>query len=1026
VFLAQAMSGAVTPQRALSDRYVIERELGRGGMGVVYLARDVRHGRNVALKVLPPDLAGAVSAARFDREIQTLAALAHPHILPLHDSGGTDGDLFYVMQHVDGESLRQRLDRDGPLRVAEALRIACQVADALAYAHARGVIHRDIKPENILLDRRGHAYVSDFGIARVLATLPAEARLTSATVRIGSVAYMSPEQIGGEDDLDGRSDVYSLGCVIYEMLTGHPPFEDHSAHVVMRRHLVDEPARVRERRADVSQSVDAVVAAMLTKAPGQRPDAELAAGALEAEAALIAGSGPMPQLVRRRPSPRAQLVAAAAVLGAVAWLGFLRPQPPLVATRLAIAPIEWTDAPVELADGDVDVLLHQSIARWAGLDVAPVSRAPLRGVRRSARSEGAAHYIVSRAARVGDSLNVALSLHSTTDGAELRTAALRVPLTAPTLGRLRILADSLLFGRVTWGRDARSDIGTSSYPARLAYGRAHEALTRFDLAAAESLLVASTSADPGFSSAQYWLAQTRSWSGSSPEAWRGAVDRAVRSSATMEVRETALASALLALASEDYARGCAIYDSLAARDSIDFVAWYGAGDCRRLDVRVVRAPATPSGWAFRSSYHHAAAAYERALLVAPESMRMLRAEGYERARYLFFTRPRMRPGLGADGSRFLAQASLDADSLLLVPYPWDGVHAVPEPAPARIDAAMRLQRERFRRVALGWAGAMPQRSDALLAVAVSMEMGADPEASEMLRRARQLASDPAEATGLAVREIWVRMRFGAPDARELARARALADSVLAQDVAQPPSGLAAIALLAGRPARAAELARREIGADPLGLPAAVLRPAAALAVFAAAGGPPDSLEFLERQVADGIRNAAAPEHRRQARSMYLERDAFLAWPAHRFDLLQDTSLESPTARAYALFARGDSSAAMRLLRHSAADRLGLADGALSLDVAFAEAALLDALGDRTAAHDLIGGVLDQLQWMQPGDIEGISNAGALVRAMALRARLADALGFEAEATRWSNAARTLWSDGEPISTILLREMLPQS
>jgi serine/threonine-protein kinase len=209
---------------ALADRYRIERELGRGGMATVYLAEDLKR---VAIKVLDPEVAAAIGPERFLGEIATVARLTHPHILPMHDSGIADGLLYYVMPYVEGESLRDRLAREKQLPLEDALRIAREVADALSYAHSRGLIHRDIKPENILL-QEGHAVVADFGIARTAAAAGGE-KLTATGIAVGTPAYMSPEQAAGGRDLDGRSDLYSLGCALYEMLAGVPPFAGATA-----------------------------------------------------------------------------------------------------------------------------------------------------------------------------------------------------------------------------------------------------------------------------------------------------------------------------------------------------------------------------------------------------------------------------------------------------------------------------------------------------------------------------------------------------------------------------------------------------------------------------------------------------------------------------------------------------------------------------------------------------------------------------------------------------------------------------
>jgi serine/threonine-protein kinase len=241
----------------LADRYAIEREVGRGGMATVYLGQDRKHGRRLAIKVLRPELAAAVGPERFLREIEIVAQLNHPHILPLHDSGEAAGLLYYVMPYVEGETLRQRLDREKQLPVAEAVRIACEVADGLSHAHGRGVIHRDIKPENILMSG-GHAVIGDFGIARAIAAAGGE-KLTQTGLAMGTPTYMSPEQALGEGQLDGRSDLYSLACVLYEMLVGEPPHAGPTAQAIIARRVSGAVPSVHEARETVPPALDAVV-----------------------------------------------------------------------------------------------------------------------------------------------------------------------------------------------------------------------------------------------------------------------------------------------------------------------------------------------------------------------------------------------------------------------------------------------------------------------------------------------------------------------------------------------------------------------------------------------------------------------------------------------------------------------------------------------------------------------------------------------------------------------------------------------
>ncbi|HSM17174.1 MAG TPA: protein kinase [Gemmatimonadales bacterium] len=323
---------------ALADRYTIERELGHGGMARVYLALDIKHDRKVALKVLRPELAAVIGADRFLAEIRTTANLQHPHILPLHDSGEVDGTVFYVMPFVEGESLRARLDRERQLPVAEAVRIATEVAGALEYAHRKGIIHRDIKPANILLHDT-QALVADFGIA-LAASTAGGTRMTETGMSLGTPHYMSPEQAMGERSLDARTDVYALGCVLHEMLVGEPPFTGPTAQAVVAKVMTDEPPPIGKFRKTVPQHLEDAVLTALQKLPADR-----FASASEFAAALAGGGeGATWRAHRTRDAQRTTAsrvlwpIAVAMLAGAALW-GWFRPereapsQPP---SRLAI------------------------------------------------------------------------------------------------------------------------------------------------------------------------------------------------------------------------------------------------------------------------------------------------------------------------------------------------------------------------------------------------------------------------------------------------------------------------------------------------------------------------------------------------------------------------------------------------------------------------------------------------------------------------------------------------------------------
>jgi eukaryotic-like serine/threonine-protein kinase len=275
---------------ALAGRYTIVRELGRGGMATVYLADDSKHGRPVALKVLRPELTAVLGVERFTREIQMAAGLNHPHVLPLYDSGSADGLLFYVMPPVQGESLRQRLTRERQLTIDEALRLTRQIASALDHAHARGLIHRDIKPENILL-HEGEAMVTDFGIA--LDSNGAE-RLTETGMALGTAEYMSPEQSAGERKLDARSDVYSLACLLYELLAGEPPYTGVTAQAILAKRFTDPIPRIRRLRPTVPAAVEDALVKALASSPADR---FASAGAFARALSVPAPSGPRPPSV---------------------------------------------------------------------------------------------------------------------------------------------------------------------------------------------------------------------------------------------------------------------------------------------------------------------------------------------------------------------------------------------------------------------------------------------------------------------------------------------------------------------------------------------------------------------------------------------------------------------------------------------------------------------------------------------------------------------------------------------------------
>ena len=343
------MDVAETLRRALADRYAVERELGQGGMATVYLATDLRHQRAVAVKVLRPELAAALGAERFLREITTTAQLTHPHILPLLDSGAADGTLFYVMPYVEGESLRDRITRERQLPLEDALEIAREVADALSYAHSHGVIHRDIKPENILLES-GHAGVADFGIAQAIAAA-GSARLTETGLAVGTPAYMSPEQATGDPNLDGRSDLYSLGCVLYEMLGGEAPYTGPTPQSILAKKLSAPVPLISVVRDTVPPGVEAALTKVLARTPADRwPTAADFAAALRAAGEVTPASVPARVRSGRRRwiVPAGAVLAVAAIAAAVVLVGGRGKRSTLDPDVIAVFPFRVTSADTSL------------------------------------------------------------------------------------------------------------------------------------------------------------------------------------------------------------------------------------------------------------------------------------------------------------------------------------------------------------------------------------------------------------------------------------------------------------------------------------------------------------------------------------------------------------------------------------------------------------------------------------------------------------------------------------------------------
>jgi len=1036
---------------ALSGRYRVEREVGRGGMAVVFLARDLRHDRDVALKVLRPELAATLGPDRFLHEIHLAAALAHPNILPLHDSGEADGCLYYVMPFVTGESLRDRLEQEGQLPLGEALAVAREVADALDYAHQAGVVHRDIKPENILL-QAGHAVVSDFGIARAISAAESRVRdipspggsrrSTGHGIAVGTPDYMSPEQAAGSaaSPIDGRSDIYSLGCVLFEMLSGQPPTtitppEGPSAGLPRPR---DRLAELVALRPSVPPEVAAVVARMLAPLPADRFDT--AAILMDVLAEPSVAWTPRSLAARRRRRAGVGLAVGAALV-AVAILVL----PKVFGAGLdrslyLVASFEHrgTSAP-GLLDGDkCELLLHSAFTRWEGVTVIGqplVNDARARDGFQPATLERA--LAQARALRSGwlvwgqvwqfeDSNIVRAGLYDVARGRAEREFTIRVALDLSDADtKFAQLANSLLLGVAGPPVSRAGAMGTRSLPAWQAYAEGQAALAHWELDSASSAFARALRADPLYPQAALWLAQVGQWTGRPLAAWKRMATLAAGAGDRLVTQDRLMASGLVALAEMRFQEACSAYQQMIARDSTDYVGWYGLGECRIADRLVIRDTASPSGWAFRSSYGAAAEAYARALRLVPSTHIAFGDTAFGRlSRLLITERNVYRQGYAVtpDTISYAAFPSLARDTMAFIPYPFDEALGDPRRFPPTNAAGVRRNQNRLREVTNAWLDAFPASPAVLETHALALETSGAVEsvwsprrsALDAVRQARSLARDPIQALRLAVMQARLLVKLG-----DYRGTRAIVDSLLIWVPDSAPD-LAALltgpALLVGRVRRAAALATVGFEESPLfgaRERRAVMAPAWQLLTFSSLGRPQDTIVALRRRVSTAIDNYVPPERREQIRVATLDEPAVEAFPE-----LGVTERHRPGAepnyllRMQLAFAHGNRAAARGGLDSLWEPRREWRAASLSIDGTYLEAALYADLGDTAAAVRVLDAALTAPLNLDSYTLTWITLPGNLVRAMILRARLAAAAGDRVVAAQWAGAVVALWSDAD--------------
>jgi len=604
---------SVRLQDALGTAYRVEKELGGGGMSRVFVAEETRLGRRVVIKVLPPELAAEMSVDRFNREIQLSASLQHPHIVPLLAAGGSADVLFYTMPFVEGEALRSRLAREGELPVRDAVRILKDVADALAYAHARGIVHRDIKPDNVLLSGH-HAVVADFGVAKAVSQAKTESGLTSVGVALGTPAYMAPEQAAGDPNIDHRADIYALGAMAYEMLTGRAPFAGMSPHQMLAAHITEPVVPITDRRPALSPALAALVMACLAKNPADRPQSvQEILDSLEGMATpsgSVAITSPIATFrhVLRRPRNRnVALAAAGAIVLLAGWMAF-RPRPALALdrNRIAIAPFDVLGGGPELAlwrEGLVDVLSRSLdgagpmrsasptlvVRRWTG-------RADAGSAQALGRATGAGTVVFGGLVQAGaDSVRLTATVLNVADATplgeiELREATERMDQLVDSL-TVRVLRE---LGRTrAIGLVRSAPLGSPSLPALKAFLQGEQFLRRSEWDSSLAYHQRAIGLDSGFTLAWSHAGMAAGWQHAANDSSRtyklraGAMNHGLAPRESLIVQAESLAAVVLTGPQQTagswwtYAkRLIATLDDAVRRYPNDPELWYMLGDAR--------------------------------------------------------------------------------------------------------------------------------------------------------------------------------------------------------------------------------------------------------------------------------------------------------------------------------------------------------------------------------------------------------------------------------------------------------------
>jgi len=1009
-------------QNAIGPDYRIEQELSGGGMSRLFLATDIRHDRRVVVKVLSPDLITEQSTARFRREIELTVKLQHPHILPILTSGAWEDVLYYITPFIPGESLRERIARDGKLPLDDIVKILRDVSGALAFAHQRGIAHRDVKPGNILL-AEGHAILADFGIARAIGTTQQGTPITTTGLVPGTPAYMAPEL-----PTDEKADVYALGVVAYEMLVGKLP-----KRAVTAREIIAGRGRLsmdhRRRLVDLA----AVVARALAGPVDRRTETT---AELRAELEKIGGQTRRARLAFIVTS--ISVVVAAAVTGVV----FL--------TRQRIPPAD-SYAVLSIGIDSLNVVspLRDAMAEWRGVTVVETRTPNLDGeaspdaVNRATQSL-AEHVVVLQATRGGDSVFVKATVYGgSTDHSprSSRTAYASRGRKSDQTMVFRRLANSLLRAGNELPWNSATDDATASLAAWRIYDGGRAALARWDLSGAAAQFRAAIRVDARVAPAHVWLSQTILWIGRDAQFTEARIsaERALESG-ELDARDSIHAAGLLALAAGHFPEACAAFQQLKLTDSTRVVPWIGLGDCRAWDRAVIVSRRSPSGSAFRGSFEEASHSYQRAAeLGSTDSSSAF--QGWilgrlSRVRYAVPNVARMGVSSGGDSITYAALPVLDHDTLAFWPLPLTELSTNRGQLPSGLMLdAIRRNRAMMRRVAEEWVRRAPQDPAAYDSLATWVEVSggvatvgeAQLSTSDVVRRALQLASDSSERIHLGVSTVRLLVKDG-----KFAAARIMAESLLAAGAGiHTPyvPGVAGLAALIGHIDEAARLLALDpentAVTGPRGirtpLPRQVSQVAGRLVAYASLGANADTTELLllrfTQLLPSYFTDSASASEIREA---ILARPLALAYPVGGELFRTIAPRNNPLLQLISLEQHNDVPGTQRLLRDlQRRDRVG-EPGFIELTYVHAKAELF--VGDTSEATRMLDLTLQALPTLQPMLLEQVPQVGALVRALALRAEIARAKGDGSTAVECAAAVRELFKDADPQLQPLVRRM----